>query len=172
MATYPAGSGPMATSRPPRAKGRRRQDLVVLAAGAAVTGAVLGVAAATPPSDSSPGGSEPPSLRTYAVVEAQNGTVTALSPTSITVGGTDGSSRSYLLNAGTGVCTRNGITAFEVGDPVVVTATVTGGQATATDITDAGAGAPAVSRTPLPAVSPLAAALRSCPVQFAGPPSP
>lgn len=166
MTTYLASPGMTAPPRPGDVNDRRRNGLVALAAGTVLTCAALGIAAA-PPAEAPPAASASARAATSGTVEAQAGTVTAVSPTSITVSSTDGSSRSYLVNAGTTVdCRRDGIGAVKVGDTVAVTATVTAGTANATDIVDAGAWAPVLSPTLL-AASPLAPAFRGCLGQLA-----
>ena len=151
-----AKPAPTTRPRPPRkADDRRGHALAALAAATALTGTVLAIAATTP---SSP----VPPARTSGAVKTQAGTVTAVSPTSITVRSADGSSRNYLVNGATRVdCGRNGMTGVKVGDPVAVTATVTAGTADATDIVDSGGRSPVPARTLLPE-SPLARAFQGC----------
>ena len=159
MTTYLDNLRPTPRSLPKTVNDRHGRGLVALAAGAVLTCAALGIAAAAPSSESS---HPTTSSRAVGTVESQTGTVTAVSPTSITVRSADGSSKSYAVNAGTAVdCKHNGITAVKVGDPVAVTATVTAGTANATDIVDNGAGAPVLSRMFLRA-SPLVSPFRDC----------
>jgi hypothetical protein len=117
------------------------------------------VAAAAPTSDSPHPAA---GSGTTSTIESQIGTVTAVSPTSITVRSADGVSKSYLVNAGTAVdCKHNRIATVKVGDPVSVTARVAAGKASATDIADAGTSGPILSRILLEA-SPLAPPFQSC----------
>jgi hypothetical protein len=73
----------------------------------------------------------------YQTIDIQQGQVTAVSTSSITVKSDDGFSKSYAVTATTLVdAQRDGIGSIKVGDTVSVRATVDGGAATATDIAD------------------------------------
>lgn len=73
----------------------------------------------------------------YQTIDLQQGQVTAVSTGSITVKSDDGFTKSYTVTATTMVdAQRDGIGSVKVGDTVSVRATVSGGTATATDITD------------------------------------
>jgi hypothetical protein len=73
----------------------------------------------------------------YQTIDTQQGEVTAVSSTSITVKSADGFSKTYSITDKTLVdAQRDGIGAVKVGDQVTIAATVDGGQATATDIAD------------------------------------
>ncbi|MFL6075008.1 MAG: hypothetical protein ACJ73S_16540 [Mycobacteriales bacterium] len=73
----------------------------------------------------------------YQTVDTQHGKVTAVSKDSITVRSDDGYSKSYAVTSDTMVnADRDGISAVKNGDDVAVTATVSGGKATATTIVD------------------------------------
>ena len=73
----------------------------------------------------------------YQTVDIQQGQVTAVSSTSITLKSADGFTKSYAVSASTLVdAQRDGISAVKVGDEVSVQATVSGSSATATDIAD------------------------------------
>ncbi|HTW01971.1 MAG TPA: hypothetical protein VMF87_16855 [Streptosporangiaceae bacterium] len=73
----------------------------------------------------------------YETVDVQSGQVTAVSTTSITVKSADGYSKSYAVAASTNVdAQRDGIGSVKVGNQVSLLATVSGGTATATSITD------------------------------------
>jgi hypothetical protein len=73
----------------------------------------------------------------YQTVDVQNGQVTAVSTTSITLKSADGYSKSYAVGASTIVdAQRDGIGSVKVGNKVMLLATVSGGTATATSITD------------------------------------
>jgi hypothetical protein len=72
---------------------------------------------------------------TRITVARQVGEVSAVSPTSITVRSPDGYQRSYVVNDQTRVDTLTGaVTDLDVGQGVVVSATVDGSTATATRI--------------------------------------
>jgi hypothetical protein len=74
---------------------------------------------------------------TYQTVDSQNGAVTAVSSTSITVKSDDGFSKSYTVDAATIVnAARDGIASVKVGDVVSLDATVAGSTATAVDVRD------------------------------------
>jgi hypothetical protein len=74
---------------------------------------------------------------TYQTVDVQQGAVTAVSTSSITVKSTDGFTKSYAVTATTLVdAQRDGIATVKVGHTVHVEATVSGGNATATAIGD------------------------------------
>jgi hypothetical protein len=73
----------------------------------------------------------------YQTIDVQQGQVTAVSNGSITVKSDDGFTKSYAVTASTLVdAQRDGIGSVKVGDKVSVQATVSGGTATATDISD------------------------------------
>ncbi len=73
----------------------------------------------------------------YQTVDIQQGQVTAVSASSITVKSADGFTKSYTVTASTLVdAQRDGIGSVKNGESVSVQATVDGGTATATDITD------------------------------------
>jgi hypothetical protein len=74
---------------------------------------------------------------TYATVDTQVGSVTAVSTTSITLKSSDGFTMTYAVAASTLVdAQRDGITSVTAGDTARVVATVAGSTATATDIID------------------------------------
>lgn len=73
----------------------------------------------------------------YQTVDAQRGTVTSVSRTSITLKSADGFIKTYTVTSSTIVdARRDGIGSVKAGDQAAVAATVSGGTATATDITD------------------------------------
>jgi hypothetical protein len=73
----------------------------------------------------------------YQTVAFQNGKVTAVSSTSITLRSADGYSRSYQVTSSTLVnAQRDGIGSIKAGNQVMVDATVSGSTATATRIID------------------------------------
>jgi hypothetical protein len=73
----------------------------------------------------------------YQTVAFQNGKVTAVSSTSITLRSADGYSRSYQVTSSTLVnAQRDGIGSIKSGNQVIATATVSGSTATATRIID------------------------------------
>lgn len=73
----------------------------------------------------------------YETVDVQNGQVTAVSNTSITLKSSDGFTMSYVVASSTLVdAQRDGIGSVKVGNQASVLATVSGGTATATSITD------------------------------------
>jgi hypothetical protein len=73
----------------------------------------------------------------YQTIDTQQGDVTAVSNSSITVKSADGFTRTYSVTDKTLVdAQRNGIGSVKVGDQVTISATVDGGTATATDIVD------------------------------------
>ena len=73
----------------------------------------------------------------YQTVAFQNGKVTAVSSTSITLRSADGYSRSYQVTSSTLVnAQRDGIGSIKAGQQVIATATVSGSTATATRIID------------------------------------
>lgn len=79
----------------------------------------------------------PKSSGGYQTVDVQQGTVTAVSSTSITVKSSDGFTASYAVNSKTIVDAQAaGIGSVKKGDTVYVTATVSGTTATAADVTD------------------------------------
>ena len=160
MTTYLPHPATAVRSRPVRESlsDRHKNGLAALVAGTALTAAVLSIAAA-PASDSTRATAASGPTNT---IESQVGTVTAVTPTSITVRSADGLSKTYRVNTGTAVdCRHNGVTSVAVGDPVAVTASVAAGTATATDIADPGANAPVITRILLRA-SPLAPSFESC----------
>ena len=73
----------------------------------------------------------------YQTIAFQNGKVTAVSGTSVTLHSADGYSHSYRVTSSTLVnAQRDGIGSIKVGNQVIVTATVSGSAATATRIID------------------------------------
>jgi hypothetical protein len=73
----------------------------------------------------------------YETVDVQNGQVTAVGNTSITLNSPDGFTMSYVVASSTLVdAQRDGIGSVKVGNQASVLATVSGGTATATSITD------------------------------------
>jgi hypothetical protein len=73
----------------------------------------------------------------YQTVDVQNGQVTAVSSTSITLKSSDGFTMSYVVASSTLVdAQRDGIGSVKVGNQASVLATVSGSTATATSITD------------------------------------
>ena len=73
----------------------------------------------------------------YQTIDFQNGKVTAVSSTSITVRSADGYVHSYVVNSSTTVdAQRSGISSVKVGNEVSVQATVSGSTATAAQIID------------------------------------
>jgi hypothetical protein len=73
----------------------------------------------------------------YQTIAFQNGKVTAVSSTSITLNSADGYSRSYQVTSSTLVnAQRDGIGSVKTGSHVIVTATVSSSTATATRIID------------------------------------
>ncbi len=73
----------------------------------------------------------------YQVVDVQNGQVTAVSSTSITLRSADGFTKSYVVASATLVdAQREGISSVKVGNQASVLATVSGSTATATSVND------------------------------------
>jgi hypothetical protein len=73
----------------------------------------------------------------YQTIDVQSGTVSAVSATSVTIHSSDGYSATYAVTASTEVNAESaGIGSVKTGDTVFVTATVSGGSATAASITD------------------------------------
>ena len=73
----------------------------------------------------------------FQTIDTQRGSVTAVSATSITVKSADGFIKTYQVLSSTNVdAQRNGIGSVKTGHQVVVTATVSGGTATAVSILD------------------------------------
>jgi hypothetical protein len=73
----------------------------------------------------------------YQTIDFQNGKVTSVSSTSITVRSADGYVRSYVVNGSTTVdAQRGGISSVKAGHEVSVQATVSGSTATAAHIAD------------------------------------
>lgn len=73
----------------------------------------------------------------YQTVDIQNGQVTAVSSTAITLKSADGYSRSYAITGSTIVdAQRNGIGSVKVGNQASVLATVSGSTATAVTVRD------------------------------------
>lgn len=73
----------------------------------------------------------------YETIAFQNGKVTAVSSTSITLHSADGYSHSYRVTSSTLVnAQRDGVGSIKTGNQVIVTATVSGSTATATRIID------------------------------------
>jgi hypothetical protein len=80
---------------------------------------------------------EPKSGGGYQTVDVQRGTVTAVSSSSVTVKSADGYSATYIVSSSTEVNAQAaGIGTVKDGDTVEVTATVSGGTATAASIID------------------------------------
>jgi hypothetical protein len=74
----------------------------------------------------------------YATVLSQTGSVTAISPTSITVRSDDGYTQTYLIPPNPGVATPP----FAVDDPVTIRGTRTGDTATVTNVSNPQLGGP------------------------------
>jgi hypothetical protein len=73
----------------------------------------------------------------YQTIDFQNGTVTAVSSTSITLRSVDGYTHTYVVTSSTMVnAQRGGISSVKTGNQVSVQATVSGGTATAASILD------------------------------------
>jgi len=73
----------------------------------------------------------------YQTVDTQRGSVTAVSATSITVKSADGFTKAYQVVGSTNVdAQRDGIGSVKTGHQVAVTATVSGGTATAVSVLD------------------------------------
>jgi hypothetical protein len=73
----------------------------------------------------------------YQTIDTQRGSVTAVSDTSITVKSADGFAKTYQVTSSTNVdAERNGIGSVKTGHQVAVTATVSGGTATAVSVLD------------------------------------
>jgi hypothetical protein len=73
----------------------------------------------------------------YQTVDVQDGQVTAVSTTSITVKSTDGFTKTYVVTSSTTVdAQRDGIGSVKVGNQASVLATVSGSTVTATNIAD------------------------------------
>ena len=73
----------------------------------------------------------------YQTIDTQRGSVTAVSDTSITVKSADGFTKTYQVTSSTNVdAERNGIGSVKTGHQVAVTATASGGTATAVSILD------------------------------------
>ena len=73
----------------------------------------------------------------YQTIDTQRGSVTAVSPTSITVKSADGFSKTYQVVSSTNVdAQRDGISTVKAGHQVAVTATVSGSTVTASSILD------------------------------------
>jgi hypothetical protein len=73
----------------------------------------------------------------YEIVDVQNGQVTAVSSTSITLKSADGFTKSYVVTSSTRVdAQRDGIGSIKVGNQASVQATVSGSTATAISIED------------------------------------
>jgi hypothetical protein len=80
---------------------------------------------------------EPKSGGGYQTVDVQNGTVSAVSASSVTVKSADGFTATYAVTSSTLVDAKAaGIGSVKKGDTIFVTATVSGGAATAANITD------------------------------------
>ena len=80
---------------------------------------------------------EPKSGGGYQTVDVQNGTVSAVSASSVTVKSADGFTATYTVTSSTVVDAKAaGIGSVKKGDTIFVTATVSGGAATAANITD------------------------------------
>ena len=73
----------------------------------------------------------------YQTIDTQRGSVTAVNSTSITVKSADGFVKTYQVRSSTNVdAQRNGIASVKTGHQVMVTATDSGGTATASSILD------------------------------------
>ena len=73
----------------------------------------------------------------YQTIDFQNGKVTAVSSTSITLRSVDGYTHTYVVSSSTMVnAQRDGIGSIKTGNQVIVQATVSGATATAAQITD------------------------------------
>lgn len=73
----------------------------------------------------------------YQTVDVQSGTVSSVSPTSITVKSADGFTATYAVTSSTEVNAESaGIGSVKSGDTVFVMATTSGSSATASDVTD------------------------------------
>jgi hypothetical protein len=73
----------------------------------------------------------------YQTVDVQDGVITAVSARSVTLRSGDGFAHSYVVTRSTVIdAGHGGITSVKVGDDASVQATVTGGSATATSLTD------------------------------------
>lgn len=73
----------------------------------------------------------------FRTVDTQRGTVTAVSPTSITVKSADGTSKTYAVTANTLVnAARDGISTVKNGDTVALMAVVTNGTSTVVRLSD------------------------------------
>ncbi len=73
----------------------------------------------------------------YQTIDTQRGKVTAVSNTSITLKSSDGFTKTYTVTSSTIVnAKRDGIGSVKVGDQAAVSATVSGGAASAMNITD------------------------------------
>jgi hypothetical protein len=73
----------------------------------------------------------------YQIVDVQNGLITAVSSTSVTLRSDDGFIHRYVVTRSTVIeAGHGGITSVKVGDEASVQAAVTGGSATATSLTD------------------------------------
>jgi len=80
---------------------------------------------------------EPKSGGGYQTVDVQNGTVSTVSASSITVKSADGFTATYAVTSSTVVDAKSaGIGSVKKGDTIFVTATVSGSTATAANITD------------------------------------
>lgn len=169
MAEALTNPGPTVRPRFGEVNARGRHSLVAVAVGTVLTGAVLGIAATAPSSGSALATAATTRAARADTIETQAGTVTAVSPMSITIKSPDGLARSYRVSAGTMVdCKHDAITAVKVGDPVAVTAAVTAGTAKVTDIVDGDMGAHRLPPALLPA-SPLAPVFSSCLSQIGTP---
>jgi hypothetical protein len=73
----------------------------------------------------------------YQTIAFQNGKVTAVSSTSITLRSVDGYTHTYVVNSSTTVnAQRGGISSIKTGNEVVVRATVSGSTTTAAQVID------------------------------------
>lgn len=80
---------------------------------------------------------EPKSGGGYQTVDVQDGTVSAVSASSVTVKSADGFTATYAVTSSTVVDAKAaGIGSVKKGDTIFVTATVSGGAATAANVTD------------------------------------
>jgi hypothetical protein len=89
----------------------------------------------------------------YITEDVQQGTVTAVSATSLTVRSTDGYSETYVLTSSTRYGRDGKASDIAVGDKVMVRATVTGGTATATSVDERRAPAPKGTASPSPSAT-------------------
>ncbi|MCW2673411.1 MAG: hypothetical protein JWP14_2000 [Frankiales bacterium] len=89
----------------------------------------------------------------YVTEDVQQGTVTAVGATSLTVRSADGYSETYVLTGSTTYGRDGKASDLAVGDPVRVRATVAGGTATATSVDERRAPAPKATASPSPSTT-------------------